>query len=156
MWHHLFSTKGYYQSSQCGCVRTIASKTQGELDGRLEDKPELQLPLSAMRATFCFSATNKNSLKLSACCRVQISLKPHCWRRMESSDPMPMVAISGGWCMHCVLFTIDHDWSHTFWVWLVFHPLFSVCPLLGTCLLTTYGHTLINQSLCYLVTHTSK
>ena len=36
------------QSAQCSCVRTRASKTQGVVDARLEDKPELQLPHSSV------------------------------------------------------------------------------------------------------------
>ena len=35
----------------------------------------------------------------------------------------------------CIV-TTDHDhihWSCAVWVWLVFHPSFSSCPLLGTC-----------------------
>jgi len=39
------SRKYYYRSNQCSCVRTISSKTQGELDGLLEVKTKLQLPL---------------------------------------------------------------------------------------------------------------
>ena len=54
-WHHLFSAwveSISTDSSQCSCVRTIASKTQGALTGHLEDKWELQLPLVSHQRRF--------------------------------------------------------------------------------------------------------
>jgi len=39
-----------------------------------------------------------------------------------------------GVCIVCFV-AIDCNRLRTFWTWLVFHPLFSGCPLLGACFL---------------------
>ena len=46
-------------------------------------------------------------------------------------------------CLQRVLFAIDHI-GHvqcTLWVWLVLHPLFGTCSLLGACVLTSYMYS---------------
>ena len=121
-----------YRSSQCSSVRTISSKTQGALDANLEDRPELAPHMSV--ASF-FSATNGILLSPHLLEDIMATLSAEDGSFGSYIDACHFKQVVGVYFV-----AIDRICSHTFWAWLVSHPLFSACLLLGTCFLTTCSH----------------
>ena len=121
------------QSAQCSCVRTRASKTQGVVDVRLEDKPELQLPHSSVMIERCFLILGcQQEFKFP-----MVLVSPHLLEDITTTlleedgifgsytNARQLEQVGG---IRVVPFvTVDRNQSHAFWAWHVFHPLFSTC-----------------------------
>ena len=113
--------------------------------------------LSVMSAASCFSATNENFSKLTACCWVHISLKiswPLCWRRMESLDPILMLTTLNSWLVYAPCTCRHQSRLITYFLGVacilpIIYHVFSTRRIFAEHLHSKV-HTFINQSLRYI------